>query len=54
MARIGPVDRGVKAKELADLWKKIKHLNPESAEDFSKDLAHSRALLKDKSCKSGN
>ena len=52
MARIGPVDRGIKAKDLVDLWKEIKHLSPESAEGFSKDLANSRALLKEKSCKS--
>ena len=47
VARLGPVDRGIKAKELVDLWKEIKHLYPESAEDFSKDLANSRAMLKE-------
>ena len=53
VARIGPVDRGIKAKELVTLWKGIKHLTPESAEDFSKDLARSRALLNNKARKSG-
>jgi len=47
VARIGPVDRGIKAKELAPLWKEIKHLSPESAKDFSKDLANSRLILKE-------
>jgi hypothetical protein len=53
VARIGPVDQRIKAKDLIELWKGIKHLTPESAEDFSKDLARSRAILRDKCCKSG-
>ena len=47
VAKIGPVNRGIKAKELVDLWKGIKHLTPESAEEFSRDLAESRAILKE-------
>ena len=47
VARIDPVNRNVKAKEIIPLLRKIPHLTPESAKEFAKDLKKSRALLKE-------
>ncbi len=47
VARIDPVNRNVKAKEIITLLKEIPHLTPESAREFAKDLEESRTFLKE-------
>ncbi len=46
VARIVPVRREVvTGNELAEKWKEFRHLNPEEAEEFEKDVRETRKTL---------
>ena len=47
VAKVIPADKRIRAREVADLLKGIKHLSSEEAEELFKDLVDSKSILKE-------